>query len=147
MKNLLKKKRKAFSYIEILLVAALSAIIISSVSPIALSTIKRNATNEAELQTIEIIKVARRRSLEGYKNIEWTVCKTEKSIYISDSSCSVENKFFNYDLGNGINIDGFNKITFKKYTGETSTNIEILINSLNENRIISVNQAGGYYVK
>lgn len=139
-------KFKAFSYNEILIVAAIMVVLFALSTPFYLRMIHSNDVTYNADFILRYLRSAQINSIIGKENAEWGVCKVDNQIVMYKTSCASGNYIHEYEIKGSVNITGINNILFESNSGNTNMTDTITIESGGVSEQIVVNAIGGYEI-
>lgn len=131
------------TYIELLIVIAIVAILGAAISPFFFRFILQNNLQATVDRVISTIRKAQNYAMDGKNNEVWGVCETGGKIRLFSGSCSTPSFSEDFDIPGNIPITGFTETTFSKLRGEPSGVLNITISTDIDTRVVNVNAAGG----
>lgn len=143
---MLQVKFNGFSYIEIILVVALAAILLPMVLPFSVNFINRMNINSVRDKTIASIRKAQLYAMDNKSNEVWGVCMHNQRIRLYSRSCDDPIVKEDYSIPASVEVSGLTDITFSKFLGEPNENVAININAASTHISISLNAIGGLNV-
>ena len=138
--------RKGISYIELLIVVGLMAIIGASVSPFLSNFILRNNLETTVDNLVGTIRKAQSYSMDGKNNAVWGVCLSGGNIRLYTGSCSSPTISEDFSVSSSVSITGLSDTTFSRLRGEPSNILGVTISTDIGSATISLNAAGGMEV-
>lgn len=138
--------RKGISYIELLIVVGLMAIIGASVSPFLSNFILRNNLETTVDNLVGTIRKAQSYSMDGKNNAVWGVCLSGGNIRLYTGSCSSPTISEDFSVSSSVSITGLSDTTFSRLRGEPSNTLSVTISTDIGSATISLNAAGGMEV-
>ena len=135
--------RKGISYIELLIVVGLMAIIGASVSPFLSNFILRNNLETTVDNLVGTIRKAQSYSMDGKNNAVWGVCLSGGNIRLYTGSCSSHTISEDFSVSSSVSITGLSDTTFSRLRGEPSNILGVTISTDIGSATISLNAAGG----
>lgn len=139
-------KFKAFSYNEILIVAAIMVVLFALSTPFYLRMIHSNDVTYNSDFIVRYLRSAQINSIIGKDNAEWGVCKVGTQIVMYKVSCANGNYVHEYEIKGSVNITGLDNILFESKSGNTNMNHTIIIESGGVSEQIVLNAIGGYEI-
>lgn len=140
------KLQAGFTLMEILLVMALFAIILGTVSPLVWSFGMQNDLDTSAVVIAQSLRRAEQLAFMASRDSDWGVNLQNSSVIIfSGSSFETRNGDLDevFKFSSNFNYNGPTEIVFRKFSGLPDSGSSITImNSLNQSRIININRAG-----
>lgn len=136
---------KGFSFIELLLVVAIIAIIAALSAPFMVRFLRQNELEVSSDKVVSTIRKAQNYAMSGKDNALWGFCASGNSIRLYKDSCGTPSYFEDFELSK-IRISGLTDVAFDDVSGrrgEPSTISEIVISNDAGVRSVSINYAGG----
>lgn len=130
------------TFVEILLVVSIIAIIAAAVSPFISNFILINNFEITRDYTIGTLRKAQAYAMSGKNGEIWGVCVTGHNLRLFSGSCNSPNIKEDYVLSETVSISGLNEITFNT-RGEPSSSLDINLNTDLDHAHIVANRAGG----
>lgn len=135
--------RKGVSYIELLVVIGLIAIIGASVSPFLSNFILRNNLETTTDNLVGTIRKAQAYSMDGKNDAAWGVCLAGGNIRLFTGTCGSPTISEDYTVSSSVTITGLTTTTFSRLRGEPSSSLSVAISTDIGSTIITLNAAGG----
>jgi len=135
------KKVKGFSFIEILLVIAIVAIVAAAVTPFLSNFVLRNNFDITRDQVLSTLRKAQSYAMDKKDSQTWGVCLTGNNIRLYSGSCA--SPIFSEDFvkSSNVNLSGLSDTTFN-LRGEPSAALNITVSSVLDSASITVNTVG-----
>ena len=134
-----------FSFIELLLVVAIVAIIAASSAPFISRFLRQNELEVATDKTVSVIRKAQSYAMSGKDNDIWGFCYTDENIRLYRNNCTSPVYSEDFDLSK-ITVSGLTDISFSGDAGkrgEPSSEAVIIIENDAGANSVSINYAGG----
>ena len=138
--------KKGVSYIELLLVVSLIAIIGATVSPFLSNFIQRNNLETSVDNLVGTIRKAQSYSMDGKNDSLWGVCLSGSNIRLYTGSCSTPTISENYSYASSVSITGLTDTTFSRLRGEPSNLLNVAISTDIGSSTVTLNAGGGLEV-
>ena len=139
-------RSKGVSYIELLIVVGLIAIIGAFVSPFLSNFILRNNLETTIDNVVGTIRKAQSYSMDGKNNAIWGICLSDDNIRLYTGSCNSPIISEDFSVSSSISITGLSDTTFSRLRGEPSNTLGVTISTDIGSATISLNAAGGMEV-
>lgn len=138
--------RKAISYLEILFIVAIFAILGATVSPFLSSFVLSSNLNATSSRVLSTLRKAQSYSIDSKSNSVWGICVLGDKLRLYTSSCNSPVIREDFVVPGTVTITGLSDTTFSKLRGEPSNSLNIVISTNVESVSIQVNSAGGMTV-
>lgn len=140
------KTQKGISYIELLVVMSLIAIIGAAVSPFLSNFIQRNNLETTVDNLVGTVRKAQAYSMDGKENSVWGVCLNGDSIRLYTGSCNSPIISEDYSVPASVSITSLTDTTFSRLRGEPSNSLNVTISTDIGSTTVTLNAAGGMEV-
>ena len=139
-------KFKGISYLEMILVIAIIAILMPLMLPFTVNFINRMNINSVRDKTVSSIRKAQLYAMDNKNNELWGVCLHNQNIRFYSRSCDDPVIKEDYTVPASIELTGLTDVSFSKFLGEPSQTVDITIESTSTQINISLNAIGGLNV-
>ncbi len=136
---------RGFSFIEILIVISLIAILSAMSAPFVSSFVLRNNFYTTSDRVLSEIWKAQSNAMVGRAisgNEVWGVCVTGGIFRMFNGSCASPNYREDFTIPNGVTVSGLTSITFGNLRGDPSSATTITVSSSLDSNTITINAAG-----
>lgn len=139
------RSQSGVSFIELLLVIAIIAILGASVTPFLSNFILRNNLETTTDKVIGSIRKAQNYSMDGKNDAVWGVCTTGSHLRLFRGSCESLDFSEDFTVSGSVNVSGLEDpgITFSKLRGEPSSSLSVTISTNIDSNSVQVNTGGG----
>jgi prepilin-type N-terminal cleavage/methylation domain-containing protein len=134
---------KGVTFIELLLVISIIAIIGAATSPFISRFILQNNHTNTVSRLISSIRKAQNYAMDGKNGEVWGVCLSSGNIRLFSGTCDTPTFSEDFNVPQSVSITGLNEVTFSKLRGEPSSVLNISMNSDIDSVNLVVNSAGG----
>lgn len=131
------------TYVEILLIVGLIAILSSASTPFYSNFILKNNTSTATATVVNTLRKAQSYSMNQKNGSVWGVCLTGGNIRLFAGTCVSPVIGEDTSIPAWITVSGLTEITFSKLRGEPSSSLNITVSSDLKTNTIVLNPAGG----
>jgi len=138
--------KKGFTLLEMLLTITIIAVLGGISAPIYMSFLARNDLSVTSTIVVQSLRRAQTQSKNMVNDSDWGVYMADQVLTIfSGSAYSLRTVAFDekFDIAPTISFSGVTEVVFARFTGDTSDDGDIILNSNNnETRTITINQKG-----
>lgn len=135
--------KKGVTFVELLLVISIIAIIGAATSPFISRFVLQNNHGNSVERLISTIRKAQNYAMDGKNNEVWGVCLNSGNIRLFSGSCNTPSFSEDFNVPQSVSITGLNETTFSRLRGEPSSVINVTISSTIDSVNIVVNSVGG----
>lgn len=135
--------KKGVTFVELLLVISIIAIIGAATSPFISRFVLQNNHGNSVERLISTIRKAQNYAMDGKNNEVWGVCLNSGNIRLFSGSCNTPSFSEDFNVPQSVSITGLNETTFSRLRGEPSSVINVTISSTIDSVNIIVNSVGG----
>ena len=136
-------KNRGVSFIEVILIVGLFAVVGTSSTPFFSHFLLRNNVDTTTQTVINVIRKAQNYSMNQKSGATWGACVTGGSIRLFSGSCIAPTFRQDTPVPPGVTVSGLTSVTFSKLRGEPSSSVTITVSSSLKSKTVSVNSAGG----
>ena len=140
---MIMKSTNGFSYIEVIIVISLIAVLGMMGVPFAsnfTSNINMSVTRD---QFISYLRKAQHYSINGKSGSVWGVCITGAKLRLYKDICEGSDFQEEFEIPANVEIEGFTNITFSKLRGEPDNTFDATLSVNNKTIYITLNAVGG----
>lgn len=138
--NKYKKFRRGFTFIELILVLAITAILIAASAPFYSRFIMQNSVSNAKDRFVAAIHKAQSYSMAGKDDSTWSVSFAGNEVRMTRVSDNTV--FDSFNLDQNTQIANFSSVTFSKLLGQPDQTFSMTITDRGQVRNISMNSQG-----
>ncbi len=139
------KYRSGFSFIELLLVIAIIAIIAASSAPFISRVLTQNYLEVSTDKVVSTIRKAQSYAMSSKDNAVWGFCENSSSLRLYKGSCAAPAYYEDFDLSKVV-VVGLTDVSFSGSTGnrgEPSVSATVIVSNDAGTNSVSINYAGG----
>lgn len=136
------KNQKGFSFIELILVMAIFAVLASASVPISTTLFNRSFTQSTAQSALSQINKTKEFAMYQRDNQTWGICLNSGSIRTYSGSCGSPSYSEDVEVPNNVQVNGLNDTTFNS-RGEPSSTLNVTVSGADYSITINVNEAGG----
>jgi len=138
--------KKGFTLLEMLLTITIIAVLGGVSAPIYMSFLARNDLNVTSTIVVQSLRRAQTQAKNMVNDSDWGIYMTDRVLTIFSGSTYAGRDISydeDFDIAPTISFSGVTEVVFLRFSGDTSDNGNIILNSnSNETRTITINQRG-----
>jgi prepilin-type N-terminal cleavage/methylation domain-containing protein len=135
-----KKFKKGFTFIELILVLAITAILMAASAPFYSRFILQNSVSNAQDRFVAAIHKAQSYAMAGKDDSAWSVSFSGNQVLMTRVSDNTV--FDSFNLDQNTQISNFSSVTFSKLLGQPDQTFNMTITNRGQVRNISMNSQG-----
>jgi len=138
--------QQGITYVEIVLVVAIIAILGAMSSPFLSRFLLQNDLDITTERAVSSIRKAQNYAMDGKNDETWGVCISGDNIRLFSGTCSTPTFSEDFSIPSSVTITALSETTFSKLRGEPSATMNVTISTDIDSLVVSVNAAGGMEV-
>lgn len=134
---------RGITYVEILVIVGIIAILSSAATPFFSNFILKNNTGTATAMAVNVLRKAQLYSMNQKNGSVWGVCVTGGNIRLFTGTCTAPVIREDTTIPPWVTVIGLSSVTFSKLRGEPSSALDITVSSSLKSNTIALNPTGG----